>query len=373
MNGRAAATGGGVLARFEAKPLPQSQPTSRPQRATVSVVIPTFNRAAILRRAIDSVLAQTRQADEVIVVDDGSTDDTRRVVERYGGKVRYHHQSNAGVGAARNAGIDAAASQFIAFLDSDDAWGRDKLKLQMEILESHPDVAIAYCDMAVIDDEEREVAASFIEQHMPSYRLFDRVDLFQARSEVGDAEKRTGVLIGDFSSAMFAGNLIPLPGVVARKADIVAVGGFERSSSAGEDYDLLARLAQRGNVAFLCGTHGRVRRGSGDHLYGHSADMARNNLATMEKFARIGPRPLKLPPELIRLRWREAHAWVAHSSFAQEDMVSARRHFLKAMRLGRLDPSFMGHFVLTLMGRPIRRVLLAALQRAKALVSGRRP
>jgi glycosyltransferase involved in cell wall biosynthesis len=371
MNGPASAAGG-VLSRFEAKPLPQAQPSSRPQRATVSVVIPTFNRAAMLRRAIDSVLAQTRAADEIIVVDDGSTDDTRRVIESYAGKVRYIHQSNAGVGAARNAGIDAAAAQFIAFLDSDDAWGRDKLRLQMEILESHPDVAITYCDMAVINDEEHEVAPSFIEQHMPSYHLFDRIELFQARCEVGGAGERTRVLIGDFSSAMFAGNLIPLPGVVTRKADIVAVGGFERSSSAGEDYDLLARLAQRGKVAFLCGTHGRVRRGGGDHLYGRSANMARNNLATMAKFARMGPKPLNLPPQLIRLRWREAHAWVAHSSFAQEDMVSARRHFLKAMRLGRLDPSFIGHFVLTLTGRPIRRVLLAALQRAKAVVSGRR-
>jgi glycosyltransferase involved in cell wall biosynthesis len=369
MNARASA-GGGVLSRIEAKPLPQEQPRPRPQRATVSVVIPTFNRAPILRRAIDSALAQTRPADEIIVVDDGSTDDTRRVVESYGGKVHYIHQSNAGVGAARNAGIDAATSQFIAFLDSDDAWDRDKLKLQMEILETHPDIAIAYCDMAVIDDEERQVAPSFIELHMPSYRLFDRVDLFQARGEVGDAGERTRVLIGDFSSAMFAGNLIPLPGVVARKADIIAVGGFERSSSAGEDYDLLARLAQRGKVAFLCGTHGRVRRGGGDHLYWHSASMARNNLATMEKFARIGPRPLKLPPELVRLRWREAHAWVALISFAQEDMISARRHFLKAIRLGRLDPSFIGHFALTMTGRPIRRVLLGFFRRAKALATG---
>lgn len=353
-----------ILSPQHAKSLPKVEPRAGQSRATVSVVIPTFNRAKILQRALDSVFAQTRPADEIIVVDDGSTDDTRRVIEGYGSRVRYVYQTNAGVGAARNAGIKATTSDFVAFLDSDDLWGPEKLQLQMQALETLSDVALAYCDMAVIDDDEREVAPSFIARHLPSYKMFEAGGLFDSWAEVGDTAARTAVLIGDFSSAMFTGNLIPLPSVIVRKADLDAVGGFDLSTgNTGEDYDLLARLAQRGKAAFVTGTHGRVRRGGGDHLYGQSANMARRNLETIQKFAQIGPQPLKLPASVVRWRWREAHAWVGYMSFAQGDMVSARRHFVKAVQFGRRDPNLIGHLALTLVGSPVRRVVFAATRK----------
>jgi len=101
---------------------------------TISVVIPAYNSAKYIRRAIDSVLAQTRRPDEIIVADDGSTDDTTGVVETYGSDVRLIHQENAGASVARNAGINAATSEWIAFLDSDDEWLPEKLQLQSELL-----------------------------------------------------------------------------------------------------------------------------------------------------------------------------------------------------------------------------------------------
>ena len=93
---------------------------------TVSVIIPTYNRAAFLRRALQSVQNQTRQADEVIVVDDGSTDATAAVVADYS-DVIYRFQENAGVAAARNRGAQIAAGEWLAFLDSDDQWQPQKL------------------------------------------------------------------------------------------------------------------------------------------------------------------------------------------------------------------------------------------------------
>src|SRR5581483_7648961 len=90
-------------------------------QVTISVVIPTHNRALLLQRALRSVVAQSRPPDEILVVDDGSTDDTAEVVRRFE-SVTYLHQENAGASAARNHGVSVACGDFIAFLDSDDVW-----------------------------------------------------------------------------------------------------------------------------------------------------------------------------------------------------------------------------------------------------------
>jgi len=97
---------------------------------TVSVIIPTYNRAHTLGRAIDSVLHQTRPADEIIIVDDGSTDKTAALLENYTGLIHLE-QTNAGVSTARNTGIAQASSSWIAFLDSDDEWLPSKLQHQL--------------------------------------------------------------------------------------------------------------------------------------------------------------------------------------------------------------------------------------------------
>lgn len=105
---------------------------------TIGVVIPAYNAAKHIRRAIDSVLAQTRGPDEIVVVDDGSTDDIATVVEGYGSVVKLIRQANAGASVARNTGINATTSEWIAFLDSDDEWLPEKLELQIELLERNP-------------------------------------------------------------------------------------------------------------------------------------------------------------------------------------------------------------------------------------------
>ncbi|MBI5761260.1 MAG: glycosyltransferase [Planctomycetales bacterium] len=112
---------------------------------TVSVIIPTFNRAVLVTRAVESVLGQTLPADEVIVIDDGSTDDTRDVLTRFGNRIRYVFQENQGVSAARNRGIEAATGRYIAFLDSDDEWLPLKLERQVAHLESHPEIDFVTC------------------------------------------------------------------------------------------------------------------------------------------------------------------------------------------------------------------------------------
>ena len=97
----------------------------------VSIILPTFNRSHIIDRAITSVFGQTYTNYELIVIDDGSTDDTQALIMGHGDKIHYIKQDNHGVSAARNAGIRVAKGDYIAFIDSDDAWHSEKLEAQI--------------------------------------------------------------------------------------------------------------------------------------------------------------------------------------------------------------------------------------------------
>ncbi len=163
----------------------------------VTVIIPTYNRAWILERAVSSVLAQTFSDFELIIVDDGSTDATSEVIAGYGEKIISIYQENQGVSAARNAGICAAKGDYIAFLDSDDAWMPEKLSVQVAFMEAHPELMICQTEEIWIRNNRRVnpkvkhrkpsgdifipslslclVSPSAVMMHR---RLFDRVGLF---------------------------------------------------------------------------------------------------------------------------------------------------------------------------------------------------
>ena len=123
---------------------------------SVSVVIPAYNSDEYISRTLDSVLNQSLPADEIIVIDDGSTDNTQQIVQKYLDKVTYLYQQNAGASVARNAGIIAAKGKWIAFLDSDDEWTPNKLQLQVENLKRNPDLVwtaanfnLCRCDLKI--------------------------------------------------------------------------------------------------------------------------------------------------------------------------------------------------------------------------------
>jgi glycosyltransferase involved in cell wall biosynthesis len=121
----------------------------------ISVVIPTYNRVPFLKDAIDSVLSQTFQAFELIVIDDGSTDDTPNLLSSYGNKIKVITQANQGPSAARNRGIEAAKGKWIAFLDSDDVWKPDKLEKQVQFIIDYPDTRVCQTEETWIRNGKR--------------------------------------------------------------------------------------------------------------------------------------------------------------------------------------------------------------------------
>lgn len=188
----------------------------------VSVVIPTHNRAELLMRALESVYAQTRLPDEVIVVDDGSTDDTARQVHGNFPRVRYHYQPNRGVSAARNAGIRCARGQWLAFLDSDDTWQPAKLQRQFHAL-----------------------------QQAPGYRLCHSDEIWIRRGRRVNPMKKHAKHGGHIFQHCLALCAISPSSVIVHRSLLDEIGLFDETLPACEDYDLWLRLCAENPVLFV--------------------------------------------------------------------------------------------------------------------------
>ena len=165
----------------------------------ISVIIPAYNAERYLSAAIDSVLAQTRPADEIIVVDDGSNDGTSRVEEVYRGQVRWLRQANQGSAAARNRGVAAASGELLAFLDADDLWVPEKLAWQMEALNAkpHPEMVFGMVQQFIspeIPEETRRglsapaepMAGRVAGAMLARRRVFELTGGFDARLRMGE-------------------------------------------------------------------------------------------------------------------------------------------------------------------------------------------
>ncbi len=142
----------------------------------VSIIIPTYNDGPVVYQAIDCSLNQTYENREVIVVDDGSTDDTEyRLNNKYNNRIIYVRQDNKGPGSARNTGIRHASGKYLQFLDSDDLLDPDKIKIQIEKLQNIPENALSYCDFAIHDIDDMKVKYSRISPVMRNDDPFDDI------------------------------------------------------------------------------------------------------------------------------------------------------------------------------------------------------
>jgi len=181
---------------------------------TVSVVIPAYNAEAYLREALDSVFAQTRPPDEVVVVDDGSTDRTPEILASYGERVRVVRQPNRGEAAARNTGVLAARGALIAFLDADDTWLPQYLESQLRVYEAHGESCVVFCDAWVGGRRMQDGAQPFDES--------------------------------DPVLSLVRGAVIPMDGILVPREALVRVGLFPEGLRWGPDVSLLLKLARAG-------------------------------------------------------------------------------------------------------------------------------
>lgn len=188
---------------------------------SIAAVVPAYNAEKWIGRAIESVLNQTARPAEIVVVDDGSTDDTARVVGEYGAAVRYVYQHNSGPAVARNKGISEATAEWIAFLDADDEWLPHKIESQMRVLEKHRD--IMWCTTAFEDTDGEDTLPSLLPEE-----LKQQLD-------------RHGSL--PYFMASIKGMRIGTPGFIIHRSVLNEVGGFDPEMPAGQDMDMWCRIA----------------------------------------------------------------------------------------------------------------------------------
>jgi GT2 family glycosyltransferase len=195
---------------------------------TISVIIPTYDHAAFLPQAVESVLAQTRRADELIVVDDGSTDGTGEMVARRYPAVRLLTQPNRGLSAARNRGLQAARGDLVVFLDADDWLTPDALAAKSSVLERDATLGWVYSDLFLTDE-----AGAVTRRVSEAWRYPGRR------------------LEGWIFEELLLGNFFPVHAVMARRHTVLEAGGFDERLPNHEDYDLWLRLSRRAPVAYV--------------------------------------------------------------------------------------------------------------------------
>jgi glycosyltransferase involved in cell wall biosynthesis len=185
----------------------------------VSVVIPAFNAGRWIAGTLDSVYAQTFRDFEVVVVDDGSDDNTAEVLAACERGVRYIRKDNGGENSARNAGVREARGRYVAFVDADDFWMAEKLEQQIKVLEVDSDRAWVYSDALIYEDD---VAAI-----------------------VGRIGRKTTLHSGDILEKLILSNFIAMSTSVVRRSAFDAVGAFDESLRQGGDWDMWLRLAAK--------------------------------------------------------------------------------------------------------------------------------
>ena len=184
----------------------------------VSVIVPAHNHARFIAQTLDSVLAQTYSDVEIIVVDDGSTDNTQGVLEAYRDRIQYIYQQNQGPSAARNVGIGVSQGKYLLFLDADDLIPPQKLELQVNALSAHPEWGLVYSGWQYVDERGARI-------------------LFEIRPN------KQGVLLKELLLRSF---FFPIAAALVRRECFQTSGLFDESLRAAEDTDLWARMAKAG-------------------------------------------------------------------------------------------------------------------------------
>ena len=283
----------------------------------VSVVIATYNRAHFLRDAIQSVLRQSFRDYELIIVDDGSSDGTRQLLESYAGQIRFFRQENRGPSAARNTGIRHARGRWIAFQDSDDISAPDHLETLYGFAEKHPGCGLVFANGGYLEGPEHS-----------------RETIVPKRKSVRLAAK--GVTLRD----LFDKSIFRLQASMIAKSSLEALGGLDETIRIGEDLDLVMRIWMKYPVAYLDKVVFLYRKHDAN-LVGDRELRLLDNIRVIEKLVREFPQAKEmLGRERIARRLAYRYYRLAKGRWKAGDPTGAREALKQAVSRRPLFPKY---------------------------------
>lgn len=285
----------------------------------ISAVVPTYNNACYIGDAINSILVQSHSVDEIIIVDDGSTDNTEVIVDviakKNANKIIYIKQVNQGPSSARNRGIEAANGDWLAFLDADDIWTPDKIALQVEALEREPQLKLIAADMCEINQQGKLLVESVQAKH----QLLEK---FQALA---------GKPVPNALNALLTKNFIPTGTVLVKRAIVITAGGFNTHIRFGEDLELWAKIAADHPITCLPEVM-MSRRQHGNNATQSTARMLEGLVEVMRSLKRWGAEKLNQqnvnPDQLLA----NALCDLAYWHFSQCNYKQARKIFTSSLK-----------------------------------------
>lgn len=341
----------------------------------VSVIIPTFNREHSIGECLQSVLNQSHPALEVLVVDDGSRDGTRTVVERWqelDPRVKYLYQANAGVSAARNTGLRAASGEFIALLDSDDFWFPWKLEWQLAVLETLPHVGMVWSDMTAINDRGERLYERYLRRMYGAYRELGNRPLFSEHirfpAPAGLKLDFIDVGFGNIYSKILHGNLVHTSTVLLRRERAERVGLFnEKFRRGGEDYGFHLRTCRQGAVALLDYPTIGYRIDCPDQLTHnrYKIDIARAFIATLQEERRENAGHLPISSGEFNRIFCEGYSWLGSELRVSGQKLESLRCLMTAISLNPACRYAWGQVVRALLPEPALRLLRYLRKRSR--------
>lgn len=279
----------------------------------VSIIIPTFNRRDYITTALDSVLAQSYKDYEIIIIDDGSSDDTKEVLKPYQNNIRYFYQDNRGIPATRNKGIREAQGDYIAFLDSDDYWLPEKLKRQIECFKQNPHHGMVATRCSSITPDGR-----FRKKNRPGKSGWVLTDLFKA-------------------------NFIRTSSAMIKKECFEKVGLFDESLPECEEYDLWLRITKHYPIGFI----NEPLTVYTDNPRGVSTDSLAGRILRLKVLEKDYLKEC-IPSALYRKRLASNYHYVGRHYLNQGEISEGRKHIKHSLSLNPLNLKYLFYYTLSL-------------------------
>ena len=277
----------------------------------VSVIIPTYNRAKIVHKAIDSVLQQTYKDYEILVVDDGSTDNTKAALNQYGNNIVYRYKDNGGISSARNFGIENATGKYVALLDSDDYWLEKKLEKQMACFRENPSYGVVATRCA-------------------SFEIDGNFDTIEPQGKIREKNRpgKSGWVYKD----LFHRNFIRTSSVVIKLDCFAKVGMFDESLYQCNDVDMWMRLARQYPVGFI----NESLTVYTDNPKGVSTD----SLSGRETYLQVLDKnydPAMIPSKLYKNRMARIYSHIGKHYVKRGDLPKGKEALRKALSFQRFN------------------------------------